>query len=62
MYITLADEKMKNVSLDKDKISGDGIVLYCDGSTKPKNPGHNGYGIHGFAFNNNTPKKGTGNH
>ena len=61
MYITLADEKMKNVSLDKDKISGDGIVLYCDGSTKPKNPGHNGYGIHGFAFNNNTPKKGTGN-
>ena len=53
---------MKDVTLDKDKINGDGIVLYCDGSTKPKNPGHNGYGIHGYAFNNRTPKKGTGNH
>ena len=51
---------MKKAFLNKTVI-GDGLVLYCDGSTKPKNPGFNGFGIHGFCFNNNVPKKGTGN-
>lgn len=46
---------------DGDKIVGDGMVLYCDGSTKPTNPGFNGYGIHGFAFYDRQPKRGTGN-
>lgn len=38
----------------------DGIVLYCDGGTRPQ-PGHGGFGIHGYTYSNQTPKKGTGN-
>lgn len=37
-----------------------GIVLYCDGSVKP-NPGKIGYGIHGFLYSFEVPKKGSGN-
>lgn len=52
---------MNNVKLNRD-IDGDGLVLYCDGSTKPGSPGYNGFGIHGFSYRNEVPKKGTGNH
>lgn len=37
-----------------------GIVLYCDGSVKP-NPGKIGYGLHGFQYSFDVPKKGSGN-
>lgn len=40
-------------------ITADGMVLYCDGSSRP-NPGFIGGGIHGYAYNNEVPKKGTG--
>mgnify|MGYP003605901669 CR=1 FL=1 len=51
---------MKHFNLEiKTPIVADGLVLYCDGSSKP-NPGFIGAGIHGYAYNNETPKKGTG--
>jgi ribonuclease HI len=37
-----------------------GMVLYCDGGAKP-NPGFNGWGVHGYLYENTLPKKGTGN-
>lgn len=40
-------------------IVADGMVLYCDGSSRP-NPGFIGAGIHGYAYNKEVPKKGTG--
>lgn len=40
-------------------IVADGMVLYCDGSAKP-NPGFIGAGVHGYAYNLDQPKKGTG--
>lgn len=40
-------------------VVADGMVLYCDGSAKP-NPGFIGAGCHGYAYNNEVPKKGTG--
>lgn len=52
---------MTELRLNNSDINADGIVLYCDGSTKPKNPGYNGYGIHGYAFNITQVSKGTGN-
>jgi ribonuclease HI len=51
---------MKYFKLDETTpIVADGIVLYCDGSARP-NPGFIGAGIHGYAFNEAEPKKGTG--
>lgn len=38
----------------------DGIVVYADGSCKP-NPGFLGFGFHGYAYNKDEPKKGSGN-
>ena len=40
-------------------VVADGMVLYCDGSARP-NPGYIGAGVHGYAFNLDLPKKGTG--
>jgi ribonuclease HI len=37
-----------------------GMVAYVDGSSKP-NPGYIGWGFHGYKYNDETPKKGTGN-
>jgi len=36
-----------------------GAVLYTDGSAIP-NPGDSGWGLHGFVFNHDEPKKGSG--
>jgi ribonuclease HI len=44
---------------DVTPIKGDGLVLYCDGSARP-NPGYIGAGIHGYVYNDEIPKKGTG--
>lgn len=38
----------------------DGIILHTDGSCVP-NPGFGGWGIHGYAYSNELPKKGSGN-
>lgn len=45
----------------------DGLVLYADGSCKhgkihKSNPGYLGFGFHGYAYTDNPPKKGSGNH
>ena len=38
----------------------EGIVLYCDGSARPVNPGNTGCGIHGYRYTTEISKKGTG--
>lgn len=43
-------------------VDADGIVLYADGSCKGSNPGgFLGFGVHGYAYKTDDPKKGTGN-
>jgi ribonuclease HI len=37
-----------------------GIVLYTDGGARPTNPGFAGYGFHGYVYNNEPAKRGTG--
>lgn len=37
-----------------------GMVLYSDGSAIP-NPGFHGWGLHGYMYSEETPKKGSGN-
>jgi ribonuclease HI len=36
------------------------LVLYSDGGAWPINPGFGGWGLHGYLFSVNPPKKGTG--
>lgn len=52
---------MSNLDINLNTpIVADGLVLYCDGSCRP-NPGFIGAGIHGFAYNDTTSKKSSGN-
>lgn len=44
----------------KDTIQADGAVLYCDGGTRPQ-PGFGGFGVHGYLYSKEAPKKGSGN-
>lgn len=44
---------------EKSADSKQGMVIYCDGGCRP-NPGPGGWGLHGYLFNHQTPKKGTG--
>lgn len=44
-----------------DNIKTKGIVFYTDGSAAPTNPGFIGWGVHGYLFENEIPKKGAGN-
>lgn len=37
-----------------------GLMIYSDAGTKP-NPGFSGWGIHGYLYNDEKPKKGSGN-
>ena len=51
---------MKHFNLEvATPIVADGMVLYCDGSSRP-NPGFIGAGVHGYAYNLTLPTKGTG--
>lgn len=43
----------------EDKILG--MVLYSDGSAAVTNPGYGGWGLHGYAYSDQPPKKGSGN-
>lgn len=38
----------------------DGMVLYADAGVRP-NPGFGGWGVHGYIYSDNVPKKGAGN-
>ena len=38
----------------------DGMVLYADAGAKP-NPGFAGWGLHGYFYSSEAPKKGSGN-
>lgn len=45
-----------------ESVVTDGLVLYADGSRKGDNVnGYLGYGVHGYSFSVEPPKKGTGN-
>jgi ribonuclease HI len=44
----------------EDTIKATGLVLYCDGGARPTNPGPAGYGIHGYFYTLEEPKKGIG--
>ena len=58
--IEIKPSKSKAKKEIKDKPMGDcGLILYADGSTRP-NPGHGGWGLHGYLFELTEPKKGTG--
>ena len=37
-----------------------GVVLYTDGSSRPTNPGFNGWGVHGYYYIATPPKSGIG--
>lgn len=37
-----------------------GIVIYCDAGARPTNPGYVGWGLHGYKYNLEESKKGTG--
>ena len=39
----------------------DGMILYSDGSSAPSNPGFGGWGLHGYSYSDQAPKKGSGN-
>jgi ribonuclease HI len=38
-----------------------GFIIYSDGGSAPTNPGPAGWGIHGYMFSAEAPKKGSGN-
>lgn len=44
--------------IEKPKV--DGIVYYTDGGVRPTNPGPAGYGFHGYTYQLEEPKKGSG--
>lgn len=37
-----------------------GMVIFTDGGCGPTNPGYMGYGVHGYLYNDEKPKKGAG--
>ena len=37
-----------------------GIIFYSDGACRPTNPGNIGWGVHGYLYENEEPKKGAG--
>lgn len=39
----------------------EGMVLFTDGSAAPTNPGFGGWGLHGYIYSDQAPKKGSGN-
>ena len=43
-----------------EKPEVDGIIYYTDGGVRPTNPGHAGYGFHGYTYKVEELKKGTG--
>ena len=44
----------------KEYIMKQGVVLYADGSSRPTNPGYNGWGCHGYFYQATPPKSGIG--
>ena len=53
----MSEDNQKTELTGKDV---DGMVLYSDGSAIP-NPGFHGWGLHGYLYRDETPKKGSGN-
>ena len=63
---TLKEEPIKKTKSKKVKeaplpINMDGMVIYADAGVRPTNPGPGGWGIHGYTYSINVPKKGSGN-
>lgn len=58
-------EVIKAVKVKKEKVAApvnntDGMVIYADAGARP-NPGFGGWGLHGYTYSINVPKKGSGN-
>lgn len=49
-------ENMDNIATEMQR----GLILYTDGGARP-NPGYGGFGLHGYLYRDEPPKKGTGN-
>ncbi len=52
--------KLSGIALPETPVATCGMALYADGGAKP-NPGPSGWGIHGFLYSDEKPKKGAGN-
>lgn len=63
MLTTIETDMIEKETLVNNNISktGKGIILYSDGACRPTNPGNIGWGVHGYLFQNELPKKGAGN-
>jgi ribonuclease HI len=48
------------MSAIKNDVADQRLVLYSDGGAWPVNPGFGGWGLHGYLFSTEAPKKGTG--
>lgn len=55
----VSEDTAVQVRDNSDKIVADGVVLYTDGGCKPSR-GFGGYGVHGYFYNNEVPKQGSG--
>ena len=60
MPLTLTNNTEPSIE-ESNKLHNKGIVFYTDGSCRPTNPGNIGWGIHGYHYENESPKKGSGN-
>ena len=52
--------KTEQTTYDNTSEQVDGLVIYTDGGSRP-NGKYMGWGIHGYTYKNQEPKKGTGN-
>ena len=54
--------KKKTTKVEKQvvELKPEGIVIYADAGVRPTNPGPGGWGIHGYVYSKEVPKKGSG--
>ena len=59
----LIEQLSENMMTDDNKVNKptQGIIMYSDGAARPTNPGKNAWGVHGYLYENEEPKKGSGN-
>lgn len=50
----------KKTKKESAPLLAQGLIMYADAGVKP-NPGFGGFGLHGYSYNIQPPKKGTGN-
>lgn len=53
-------ENIKSVKDNNEPVIPKGMIIYADAGCRP-NPGFGGWGIHGYTYSDEKPKKGSGN-